>query len=84
MDSDEGALRGVHPSESRNLELISLENNGVLLSSSKVANFETILEDIDKAIASDTEKPDTIIVDATQNSLEIPSIQIHNLNKLGI
>ena len=61
--------------------MVSLENNGLLLSSSKVANFETILEDIDKAIAGDTEKPNTIIVDAIKNSLEIPSIQIHNLNK---
>lgn len=83
-NSDGGVLRGVYSNESRSLELVSLENNGVLLFSSKEVDFEAILQDIDKAIAADTVKPDTIIVDATQNSLEIPSVQIHNLNKSGI
>lgn len=83
-DSDVGVLRGVYSSESRSLELVSLENNGVLLFSSKEVDFEAILEDINKAIAAHTVKPDTIIVDATQNSLEIPSVQIHNLNKSGV
>ena len=83
-NNDEGVLRGVHSRESRSLKLVSIENNGVFMSSSKEANFEAILEDIDKAIASDIVKPNTIIVDATQNSLEIPSAQIYNLNKSGV
>ena len=76
--------RGVHSSGSRSLELVSIVNNGVLLSSSKEAAFEVILEDIDKAIARDVVKPDSIIVDATQNPVEFPSIQTQNLNKSGV
>ena len=83
-DNDEGVLRGVHSRESRSLKLVSIENNGVFMSSSKEADFEAILEDIDKVIASDIIKPNTIIVDATQNSLEIPSVQIYNLNESGV
>ena len=82
--SDEGVLRGVHSSDSRSLELVSLVNNGVLLSSSKKADFEAILEDIDKAIAEDVVKPDSIIVNAAQNPVEFPSIQTENLNKSGV
>ena len=53
------------------------------LSSSKEAAFKVILEDIDKAIAGDVVKPNSIIVEVAQNPVEFPSIQIQNLNKAG-
>ena len=82
--SDEGVSRWVHSIDSRSLELVSIVNNGVQLSSSKEAAFEVILEDIDKAIAGDVVKPNSIIVEVAQNPVEFPSIQIQNLNKAGI
>ena len=54
------------------------------LSSSKEAAFKVILEDIDKAIAGDVVKPNSIIVEVAQNPVEFASIQTQNLNKTGI
>ena len=54
------------------------------LSSSKEAAFKVILEDIDKAIAGDVVKPNSIIVEVAQNPVEFASIQTQNLNKAGI
>nr|POE67802.1 hypothetical protein CFP56_29342 [Quercus suber] len=72
--SEEAGSRGVHSSDSQSLELVSIVNNGVQLSSSKETTFEAILEEIVKAIEGDI----------VQNLVEFPSIQTQTLNKAGV